>query len=507
MFATNASVSYSCLETPMAGEGNIVANPLFVDESNGDYHLALGSPCFDAGTISNVNCLEDMDGKQRIKGRSIDMGCYEFQDVPEMPIIIPSTGTIIAGTTNVVISCSTDDATIYYTTDGSEPTMESTVYRRFRVLGRTTVKAVAIKNGVASEIAVAEYAAGQCADPVITPVNGVEFEHVGQAVTIAWSGEDGVLRYTTDGSDPTAESPIYNGPFTIDNSTVVKAKAFGDQFFDSAIVTANLTRVWATVAMPTIAAASSFTGSETKVSLSCATPGATIYYTLNGSDPNSHSTRYTGPFYVTDSCTVKAYATCYDYLDSAVTTHIIAKVWGIGDTVGAPDHTFTTGGDLPFVRVTDNTAPLGESMKSGPSRTARLRRSRRRSWGQGRFRSSGRPRARKTPTTGMRGTTRSSPSTERSSRGSTARADGRRSRRPSRARGRTRSSGNTSRTTWNPRAGTAAGWRTIVGPRPTPRRRRRQRLSPTPGCAASSLTRPTSTTPTNPPQRKTPPTA
>ncbi|MEE1288829.1 MAG: chitobiase/beta-hexosaminidase C-terminal domain-containing protein, partial [Bacteroidaceae bacterium] len=183
----------------MAGEGNIVANPLFVDESNGDYHLALGSPCFDAGTISNVNCLEDMDGKQRIKGRSIDLGCYEFQDVPEMPIIIPSTGTIIAGTTNVVISCSTDDATIYYTTDGSEPTVESTVYRRFRVLGRTTVKAVAIKNGVASKIAVAEYAVGQCADPVITPVDGVEFEHVGQAVTIAWSGEDGVLRYTTDG--------------------------------------------------------------------------------------------------------------------------------------------------------------------------------------------------------------------------------------------------------------------------------------------------------------------
>lgn len=284
---------------------------------------------------------------------------------PSSPIILPSGGVVGNWPLSISISCSTEGATIYYTTDGSEPTVESTVYRRFRVLGRTTVKAVAIKNGVASEIAVAEYAAGQCADPVITPVDGVEFEHVGQAVTIAWSGEDGVLRYTTDGSDPTPTSPIYNGPFTIDDSTVVKAKAFGDQYFDSAIVTANLTRVWVNVATPAIAAASSFTGSETKVSLSCATPGATIYYTLNGSDPNSHSTRYTGPFYVTDSCTVKAYATCYDYLDSAVTTHIIAKVWGIGDTVGAPDHTFATGGDLPFVRVTDNTAPLGESMKSG----------------------------------------------------------------------------------------------------------------------------------------------
>ena len=62
---------------------------------------------------------------------------------------------------------------------------------------------------------------------------------------------------------------------------------------------------------------------------------------------------------------VKAYATCYDYLDSAVATQSIMKVWAIGDTVGAPDHIFATDGDLPFVRVTDNTAPLGESMKSG----------------------------------------------------------------------------------------------------------------------------------------------
>ena len=284
---------------------------------------------------------------------------------PAPPTISPMGGVVAAWPVSVTISCVTDGATIHYTTDGTEPTVESPVYRRFRISERTTVKAVALKNGLYSEVAIAEYATGQCADPVITPADGTAFEHVGQQVSIAWQGADGVLRYTTDGSDPTAESPVYSGPFTIDDSTVVKAKAFGDQFFDSAVVTANLTRVWVNVATPTIAAVSSFTGSETKVSLSCATPGATIRYTLNGNDPNSHATRYNGPFYVTDSCTVKAYATCYDYLDSAVATQTIEKVWEIGDTVGVPDHAFTTGGNLPFVRVTDNTAPLGESMKSG----------------------------------------------------------------------------------------------------------------------------------------------
>ncbi len=367
LFSDDAFISYSCLTTPAPAEGvgNIIANPLFADEGNSNYHLSPESPCINAGLSSCGNSIWDLDDNVRIKSRSIDMGCYEFQAPPSMPEISPAGGTIMIGTASIAISCATDGATVHYTTDGSEPTVESPVYRRFRISERTVVKAIAVWEGLVSDVAVAEFALGQCVDPVITPADETEFEHVGQSVAIAWQGADGVLRYTIDGSDPTVESPMYAGPFTIDDSTVVKAKVFGDQFFDSAIVTANLTRVWVNVAKPTITAASSFTGSETKIAISCATEGARIYYTLNGNDPNSHSTRYTGPFYVTDSCTVKAYATCYDYLDSAVATQSIEKVWGIGDTVGAPDHTFATGGDLPFVRVTDSTAPLGESMKSG----------------------------------------------------------------------------------------------------------------------------------------------
>ncbi len=281
------------------------------------------------------------------------------------PVITPADGTILEGNASVTMSCATEGATIHYTTDGSEPTADSPVYRRFRVSGRTTVKAAAVKDGLCSEVAVAEYALGQCADPIITPTDGTSFEHSGQMVSIDWQGEDGVLCYTTDGSDPTAESPVYVGPFTIDETTVVKAKAFGDQFFDSTIVTAAMTRVWVNVATPVITAAPSFTGSKTSVSLSCATAGATIRYTLNGNDPNSHATRYTGPFYVTDSCTVKAYAVCADYLNSEITAFAIEKIWGVGDTMGAPDHAFETGGDLPFFRVTDATAPRGESMRSG----------------------------------------------------------------------------------------------------------------------------------------------
>ena len=284
------------------------------------------------------------------------------------PEFTPDSGTVFDSSLSVSILCSTEGAVIHYTTDGSDPTIESPVYRRFRINGKTTVKAVAEKEDMAlSEVVTAEYALGRCDNPVITPNDGATFDWAGEQVSISWQGEDGVLRYTTDGSDPTAESPVYAGPFTISDTTVVKAKAFGDQFFDSAVVTANITRVWTSVAMPQIEASSSFTGSKTKVTLSCATEGAVVRYTLNGNEPNSHSTKYTGPFYVTDSCTVKAYAVMTDYLDSEVATFAIEKVWVIGDTMGKPDHGFTTDGanGTGWTRVADATAPNGEAMRSG----------------------------------------------------------------------------------------------------------------------------------------------
>ena len=284
---------------------------------------------------------------------------------PENPVITPASGTTFDTSLTVTMSCPSEGATIHYTTDGSEPTEDSPVYRRFRISGKTTVKAVAFAEGMAaSEVVTAEYALGRCDAPVISLADGTVFQHSDQRVSIS-CGEEGVLHYTLDGTEPTAESPVYTGAFTISESTVVKAKVFSDRFFDSQVVTANLTREWVSVATPVITAVESFTGSKTKVVIACATEGALVRYTTNGNDPNSHSTKYTGPFYVTAGCTVKAYGVLNDYLNSEIAVRTISKVWGIGDTLGTPDHAFATGGDAGFVRVTDATAPLGESMKSG----------------------------------------------------------------------------------------------------------------------------------------------
>ena len=143
------------------------------------------------------------------------------------------------------MSCAMEGATIHYTTDGSEPTTSSTAYsKKFRIGGKTTVKVIAVIDGLPwSETAVARYALGTAADPVIAPPDGTVFG-ASQEVAIYWNESDGVVRYTLDGSDPTEESALYEGPFDVRTSCTVKAKVFSTTLFDSAVVAVALRQEW-----------------------------------------------------------------------------------------------------------------------------------------------------------------------------------------------------------------------------------------------------------------------
>jgi parallel beta-helix repeat protein len=67
----NPAVSYCDVQGGYTGTGNINADPLFLDTSKGDYHLAANSPCIDTGDPASDFSLEpEPDG-----GR-IDMGAY-----------------------------------------------------------------------------------------------------------------------------------------------------------------------------------------------------------------------------------------------------------------------------------------------------------------------------------------------------------------------------------------------------------------------------------------------
>lgn len=75
------------------------------------------------------------------------------------PTFTPATGATFEESQSVEIACATAGATIYYTTDGSTPTKESSVYSEaITVSATTTIKAFADKDGCTdSDVATATY--------------------------------------------------------------------------------------------------------------------------------------------------------------------------------------------------------------------------------------------------------------------------------------------------------------------------------------------------------------
>ncbi len=78
--------------------------------------------------------------------------------VVQTPIATPGAGLVTSGDM-VTLSSQTDGATIYYTTDNSEPTTASDVYSEpITISENTTIKAIAVKSGLTnSKVAVFEY--------------------------------------------------------------------------------------------------------------------------------------------------------------------------------------------------------------------------------------------------------------------------------------------------------------------------------------------------------------
>ena len=87
----------------------------------------------------------------------------------------------------------------------------------------------------------------------------------------------------------------------------------------SAVTSSTQTAPKLTVAAPVFKpdGATSFRGTQT-VEISCATPGASIYYTTDGTTPTSTGTIYSGAISLTSTTTIKAIAVKADMNDSAV---------------------------------------------------------------------------------------------------------------------------------------------------------------------------------------------
>ena len=136
--------------------------------------------------------------------------------------------------------------------------------------------------------------------PTFSPAAGTVAKNT--AVTLSTAEEDAEIRYTTDGSEPTAQSTQYTAPISITTKTTVKAVTV-----KYGLCSKVAEAVYTLVATPAFSA-SGVVERNTAVTLNCATAGAKIYYTVDGSEPTAASTEYTAAITVDRPMTVKAVA-------------------------------------------------------------------------------------------------------------------------------------------------------------------------------------------------------
>lgn len=122
----------------------------------------------------------------------------------------------------------------------------------------------------------------ECANPVIA------FDRNTGKASITTTTLLPSIYYTTDGTTTPSSSDgtLYGSPFALTEQTTVKAIVTKEGYTNSDVTTLTIYKV----ATPTI---QQETGTH-NVSITTTTPGATIYYTIDGTTPTTSSTLYTG---------------------------------------------------------------------------------------------------------------------------------------------------------------------------------------------------------------------
>jgi hypothetical protein len=139
-----------------------------------------------------------------------------------------------------------------YVRRGSQPTTSAYDYRPYQ---NTSNETVTVTNPTAGDwyimlrgyasysgvTLVASYAGtvGTVATPVFSLPAGTYAQQQGVAITTATP--TAMIRYTTDGTDPTSSSTVYSAPLILSSTTTVKARGFLSGLADSAVATATYT--------------------------------------------------------------------------------------------------------------------------------------------------------------------------------------------------------------------------------------------------------------------------
>jgi hypothetical protein len=202
----------------------------------------------------------------------------------------------------VGITCATEEAEIYYTLDGSPPSESSLRYSAPIEVAELfqTIMAIGIKIGYEdSDISSATY---EIMPKAKTPEFSLEpgYYKSEQVVELSCATANSFVFYTTDGTEPTVQSPRYKG-FAIDiiaPEITIKAVCVASGFNNSDIAS-GIYGVLPAADPPVFSPAAGAYYNGQNVEISTPIEGATIYYTLDGTTPNESSDVYSSPINIT----------------------------------------------------------------------------------------------------------------------------------------------------------------------------------------------------------------
>jgi N-acetylneuraminic acid mutarotase len=239
------------------------------------------------------------------------------------PVFGTMPGTYTSGVP-VTIFDAMPNASIYYTTDGTTPTVASTPFRApITVSSSETIEAIATATGyAASPVTSAAYTVTlpQAATPAFSLASGTYTKAESVTITDATSGAS--IYYTTDGvTIPTTASHRYQGAITVGSTETIMAVAVSSGHSNSALASATYIINLPPAAMPVFKPAPGTYHSAQSVTITDTTSGASIFYTTDGvTMPTASSSQYKGAIQVSSTETLKAIAVGGGYSPSAVAT-------------------------------------------------------------------------------------------------------------------------------------------------------------------------------------------
>ena len=208
------------------------------------------------------------------------------------------------------------DAQLFYTLDGSDPNFNGVLYTEpIKPEHNVNVVVIAKKEGaINSDPEQREFRWFTIPNPQIS------IEHLAAVMSVT-EPATATIHYTLDGSDPTEESPVYEGPVMLTADSYIRAFAVAKDWNNSAQSWKEFVKRDYTVVTPTFGSRQIVDGimvenADSVLTITTATAGATIYYTLDGSTPTANSLVYENGIKLTENCTVKAYAVKEDLFDS-----------------------------------------------------------------------------------------------------------------------------------------------------------------------------------------------